>query len=272
MDYYKAAQSAAQYIQQHLALDSTQALITGSGAEGILDGLEIQKRLPFSAVPHLSDATYLKGEWISARAGHRSVLILNGRLHYYEGYSMQEVTFPIRILKLLGIKELVMTNAAGGLNPDYKAGEVVLVKDHINLFPEHPLRGPNEERFGLRFPDMSTAYDPELRLSLQAIAQKVLGKELNEGVYVGLQGPSLETPAEYKYLNTIGGDLVGMSTVPEVIVAKHCGIKTAVLSIVTNVCFPPEVVTETTLEEVVTVASKATREVVGPVVEGWYRN
>ena len=269
MDYYDSAQKAAQYIQQHLGQNHEIALIIGSGAEGLLDNIEMQKRIPFSAVPHLADTTYLKGEWISAKSGTRSILILNGRLHYYEGYSMQEVTFPIRILKLLGIKSLLMTNAAGGLNPEYKAGEVVLIKDHINLFPEHPLRGANDERFGIRFPDMSQAYDAGLRAELQTIATKALGHNLKEAVYVGLQGPSLETPAEYKYLNTIGGDLVGMSTVPEVIVAKHCGIKTAVLSVVTNVCYPPEVVTETTLEEVVEVAGKATREVVVPVVEGW---
>ena len=269
MDYYESAQKAAHYLAQQLGQQYNLAFVIGSGGESLLEDMEIQKRIPFSSVPHLIAATYLKGEWISAKVGSRSILILNGRLHYYEGHSMQEVTFPIRILKLLGIKELIMTNAAGGLNPDYKAGEVVLVKDHINLFPEHPLRGDNEERFGIRFPDMSTAYNQGMRDELQALAKSTIGHNLKEGVYVGFQGPSLETPAEYKYLNTIGGDLVGMSTVPEVIVANHCGIKTAVLSVVTNVCYPPEVVTETTLEEVIEVADKSSREVVGPVFRKW---
>jgi purine-nucleoside phosphorylase len=266
MDYYNAAESAAHFLKDQFQKDHDLALIIGSGGARLLDNIDIQKRIPFSAVPHLVAATYLKGEWISGRVGQHSILILNGRLHYYEGYSMQEVTFPIRILKLLGITKLLMTNAAGGLNPNYKAGEVILVKDHINLFPEHPLRGANDERLGIRFPDMSQAYAQELRAELQSTAMQALGHHLKEGVYIGLQGPSLETPAEYKYLNIIGGDLVGMSTVPEVIVANHCGISTAVLSVVTNVCYPPEVVTETTLEEVVEIADRASGMVLGPII------
>ncbi len=266
MDYYNAAESAAHFLKDQFQKDHDIALIIGSGGERLLDNMDIQKRIPFSAVPHLVAATYLKGEWISARVGNRSILILNGRLHYYEGYSMQEVTFPIRILKLLGITKLLMTNAAGGLNPNYEAGEVVLVRDHINLFPEHPLRGANDERFGIRFPDMSQAYPQELRAEIQKAAKHSLSHQLKEGVYVGFQGPSLETPAEYKYLNIIGGDLVGMSTVPEVIIANHCGIQTAVLSVVTNVCYPPEAVTETTLEEVVEVADRVSGKVLGPII------
>ena len=146
-----------------------------------------------------------------------------------------------------------MTNASGGLNPDYKAGEIMLVRDHINLFPENPLRGANDDRFGIRFPDMSDAYSKRLR----DIIKSIPNLNLNEGVYVGFPGPSLETPAEYNYLNIIGGDAVGMSTVPEVVVANHCGMEVAVLSVATNICYPPEKITPTTLEEVIEMANKA---------------
>ncbi len=262
MDWYKDAQEAASFIldsfQKEGYENAETAIIIGSGAAQLLDGFSILARLPFQAIPHLSSATFHTGEIIWAKSSQRkSIIILNGRLHYYEGYSTKEITFPIRILKLLGIKTLLMTNASGGLNPDYEAGELVLIRDHINLMPDHPLRGPNEPKFGLRFPDMSNAYDKALRTHLKALYKSQNNKALKEGVYVGFQGPSLETPAEYKYLNIIGGDMVGMSTVPEVIVASHCGISTAVLSIITNVCYPPEAITETTLEEVIEIAQGA---------------
>ena len=257
MDMYDKAQQAAKHLTDTFNTSFEKCLITGSGAGGLSEAFRVIGRVPFAEVPHLVQSTYLKGEFVHANYKGQSILIVQGRLHYYEGYTAQEITFPIRILALMGIKELLMTNAAGGLNPDYKAGEIVLIKDHINLMPEHPLRGANDERFGLRFPDMSQAYNERLRVKLSAFAREAFGSSLREGVYVGFQGPSLETPAEYKYLHTIGGDMVGMSTVPEVIVANHCGIQVAVLSVVTNLCYPPEVVTETTLEEVIEVVKGA---------------
>lgn len=258
METYMQAKAAATYIEAQTQQVFETCIVLGSGASGLLDAFELHERLPFKSIPHLVRSTYLEGEFISASISGQLVLILHGRLHYYEGYTAQEITFPIRILKLLGIRQLIMTNASGGLNPNYKAGEIVLIKDHINLMPDHPLRGANEERFGLRFPDMSQAYDEGLRVQLRSAFVELYGESIKEGVYVGLQGPSLETPAEYKYLHIIGGDMVGMSTVPEVIVANHCQIKTAVLSIVTNVCYPPEAITETTLEEVIAIAEAAT--------------
>lgn len=269
MNTYSQANEAAEHLNKRFKQSFQTAIITGTGGTQLLEAFEIVDRIPFNEVPHLVSSTYLKGEFLSCKLGDKPILIIHGRLHYYEGYSAAEVTFPIRILKLLGIEQLLMTNASGGLNPDYAPGEIVLVKDHINLMPEHPLRGANDERFGLRFPDMSNAYDAGLREQIQAAANAALDRPLKEGVYVGYQGPSLETPAEYKFLNLIGADMTGMSTVPEVIVANHCGIKTVVLSIVTNICYPPEVITETTLEEVVEMAEKVTREVVVPVVVGW---
>lgn len=266
MDIHNTAKAAAEKIKTNFNEAFSMCLLTGTGGDILLAAFKINSRLPFSEIPHLKASSYLKGEFISATLKDKPVLIINGRLHYYEGYSAKEVTFPIRILQALGIETLIMTNASGGLNPNYKPGELVLVRDHINLMPEHPLRGTHDERLGIRFPDMSNAYDQELRQTIQSIAQKVLGEKLREGVYVGFQGPSLETPAEYKYLNIIGGDLVGMSTVPEVIVANQCGIRTAVLSVVTNICYPPEEISETTLEEVVEMAHLVNQQEIMPII------
>lgn len=266
MEWYDKAREAASFIETSLAKQgyngANTAIVIGSGASKILEAFELVARISFRSIPHLSGTTFHKGEviWAKSPLG-QPIIILNGRLHYYEGYAMSEVTFPIRILKLLGIKSLFMTNASGGLNPAYKAGELVLIRDHINLIPEHPLRGKNDDRFGLRFPDMSNAYDKGLREKINSTYVKMTNETMKEGVYIGFQGPSLETPAEYNYLHIIGGDMVGMSTVPEVIIANHCEINTAVISIVTNICYPPEKITETTLKEVIDIANRAAPEI-----------
>ncbi len=249
---YDRATQAAHAIREKIKQIPSFALTTGSGMSEITGHYETLCRIPYADIPHFNTPTFHKGELLHLKAGNKSFLCLNGRLHYYEGFSLPEVTFPIRVLSLLGIEKLLMTNASGGLNPDYQEGEIVIVKDHINLFPDNPLRGPNDDRFGIRFPDMSNAYDTTMRQDLLKI-----NPNLKQGVYVGLPGPSLETPAEYKYLNIIGGDMVGMSTVPEVIVAHHCSIRTAVLSVITNVCYPPEVIKETTVEMVIKRAESA---------------
>jgi len=165
--------------------------------------------------------------------GGRKVLAMQGRFHYYEGYSMKEVTFPIRVFQALGIKYLFVSNAAGGMNPSFDVGDIMLIEDHINMFPEHPLHGKNFSELGTRFPDMSEAYSKDLRL----MAMKIAGEQnikLQHGVYVGVSGPTFETPAEYNFFRIIGGDAVGMSTVPEVIVANHAGIKVLAFSIITD--------------------------------------
>lgn len=159
---------------------------------------------------------------------------MQGRLHYYEGYTMQEITFPIRVMKAFGAKMVMVSNAAGGLNPDFIPGDIMLIKDHINLFPEHPLHGPNDEVLGTRFPDMSNAYDKKLIEKAEEIGRR-FNLNLKKGVYVGTQGPTFETLAEYRYFRIIGGDTVGMSTVPEVIVANHAGMSVFGVSIVSNV-------------------------------------
>ena len=178
-----------------------------------------------------------------------------GRFHFYEGYSMQQVTFPVRVLKFLEIKKLIISNVSGSTNAAYNAGDIVFIKDHINLQPENPLRGNNDERLGPRFPDMLKTYDRKLNaIALEIAKQNKI--TAHEGIYVALAGPNLETPAEYQFLHRIGGDLVGMSTVPEVLVARHMNLPVFVLSIVSNKCFPIEEITETTVEEVIQMANE----------------
>lgn len=262
MNWFDKANEAAKYLKSLIELSTNTCIQLGSGADLILDRFTIEKNIPFKDIPHLNVSTFHKGAVILARSSSNvQTLFLSGRLHYYEGFSAQEITFPIRILHQLGIKTLIMTNASGGLNADYQQGEVVLVKDHINLMPEHPLRGQNDERFGLRFPDLSQAYDLNLRTELKKHWLSLHQSPLKEGIYAGFQGPSLETPAEYNMLHLLGADLVGMSTVPEVIVANHCDIRTAVFSIVTNLCYPPEKISPTTVEEVIEIAQRATPKI-----------
>ncbi|NNE25311.1 MAG: purine-nucleoside phosphorylase [Saprospiraceae bacterium] len=255
-DIYRKSQEAAEFINKSFNTKFSLAIITGSGLDVLLDAYEIKSKIAFADVPHLPQSTFHKGEFLHCVYKGVDFLALNGRLHYYEGYSAQEVTFPIRILSALGLKYVMVTNASGGLNPEYDFGELVLINDHINLMPEHPLRGPNDERLGDRFPDMSNAYNKELRTRILKRATQ-LNISLKQGVYAGFQGPSLETPAEYKFIHTIGADMVGMSTVPEVIVANHCGLKVIAFSIVTNVCYPPERIKETSVEDVIQTANKA---------------
>lgn len=210
-------------------------LILGSGLNEVVDH-ELQS-WDYSEVPGFlkSTAPSHKGRLILGRLSGVNVLILQGRWHYYEGYSMQDMTLPIRIISKLGINKILITNISGALNPNYKVGDCVALSDHINLFPDNPLRGKNLDDFGPRFPDMSEVYDSEYRLLALKVA-KSLNLPLHEGVYVGLQGPSFETPAESKFLRSIGADIVGMSSVPEAIVAKHCGMRVFTLSLISNVC------------------------------------
>jgi purine-nucleoside phosphorylase len=183
------------------------------------------------------------------------VVLMAGRFHYYEGYSMEEVTFPVRVMKAMGVHTLIVSNAAGGMNRTFTIGDLMVITDHINQFPEHPLRGHNDERLGTRFPDMSQPYDHDLIAQAQNIAAEK-GIAIKTGVYVGLQGPTFETPAEYRWLHTIGGDAVGMSTVPEVIVARHGGMRVFALSVITDIGISDEPVT-ITHEEVLEAANAA---------------
>lgn len=247
----------ANYIKERIQATPEVGIILGTGLGGLVKEIDIIDSIPYNEIPNFPVSTVEghAGRLIYGKLGNREVLAMQGRFHFYEGYSMKEVTFPVRVMKYVGVKNLFVSNASGGLNPDYKVGEIVIINDHINFFPEHPLRGKNENELGPRFPDMSKCYDRELILRAKEIAQNK-GIVLKEGVYVGVSGPTFETPAEYKMFRILGGDLVGMSTVPEVIVAVHMGLKVFGISIVTDSGVPGEIV-EVSHEEVQKVAMQA---------------
>ncbi|MGP0021689.1 MAG: purine-nucleoside phosphorylase [Candidatus Sulfotelmatobacter sp.] len=238
-DQFALADSAAKLILKRTALRPRIALVLGSGLGGFADSLSNAVRIPYTDIPAFPRSTAIghAGQMVigqvTGKAGSVPVAAMQGRVHLYEGYSPQEVTFPIRVFGRMGIRALILTNAAGGINLSYSQGALVLIRDHINLQGVNPLVGPNDDRFGVRFPDMTHAYAREYRELAREEANK-LNIILEEGVYAGLLGPSFETPAEIAYLRKMGADLVGMSTVAEVIVARHMGIKVLAISCVTN--------------------------------------
>jgi purine-nucleoside phosphorylase len=234
-DQFTLAETAAQSVLQRTSLRPRIGLVLGSGLGGFADSLTDATRIPFAEIPAFPRSTAIghAGQMVIGKAGGVPVAVMQGRAHLYEGYSAQEVAFPVRVFGRMGIRAVILTNAAGGINLRYQQGALVLVSDHINLQGTNPLAGPNDDRFGLRFPDMTHAYDRSYRAMAREEAGK-LGMTLHEGVYVALLGPSYETPAEIRYLRTIGADLVGMSTAFEVIAARHMGIKVLAISCVTN--------------------------------------
>ncbi len=210
-------------------------IVLGSGLGKLADRIENPTKIPYGEIPEfpVSTAVGHKGNFIFGELGGKSVIAMQGRFHYYEGYPMELVTIGVRVMKTLGVKYLFVSNAAGACNPDYKVGDLVIIRDHINMLP-NPLIGPNLDEFGPRFPDMTCAYD----LKLQSLAENICGEmglPVKKGVYFGSTGPTYETPAEVRFYHSVGADLVGMSTIPEVIVARHCGIKVFGMSVVTNV-------------------------------------
>jgi purine-nucleoside phosphorylase len=240
MDEFTRAESAAMTIRMALSqkpqLGAPEvAVVLGSGLGGFASALEDSVVIPYVDIPNFPRSTAIghAGRLVVGKLGTVTVAAMQGRVHQYEGYSSREAAFPIRVLSRLGVRRLVLSNAAGGINPAYSKGALVLLSDHINLQGNNPLNGPNDDRFGPRFPSMSQAYDVRYRRIAQQAARE-LGYELPEGVYAALAGPSYETPAEIRYLRAIGADLVGMSTVPEVIVARHVGIGVLAISCVTN--------------------------------------
>ena len=258
MTLYDKVQETTHYLQQRLSAAPAVAIILGTGLSGLADEIDDAIEFDYAELPHFPQSTVEshRGKLLAGTLAGVPVVAMAGRFHYYEGYSMEQVTFPVRVLRALGAERLIISNAAGGLNPEYQAGDLVFVNDHINLQPENPLRGPNDERLGPRFPDMLRAYDQDwVERALKIAADHRI--RAHEGVYVGLQGPNLETPAEYAYLRTIGGDVVGMSTVPEVIVGVHAGFKIFVVSVVTNAGDPAQNTEPTTVAEVIAVARAA---------------
>jgi purine-nucleoside phosphorylase len=234
-DLFLRAESAAQFLLSQTALRPKIGLILGSGLGAFADSLTDSSRVPYSQIPSFPRSTAIghAGQMVIGKAGAVAVAAMQGRAHLYEGYSAQEVAFPIRVFGRMGVRAVILTNAAGGINLKYQQGALVLIKDHINLQGHNPLVGPNDDRLGLRFPDMTRAYSREYGKAAQEEAAR-LGLSLQDGVYVALLGPSYETPAEIRYLRTIGADLVGMSTIAEVIAARHMGIKVLAISCVTN--------------------------------------
>ncbi|MCY6483131.1 purine-nucleoside phosphorylase [Clostridium aestuarii] len=235
MDFKTKINEAAKYILEKTKIKPEIALILGSGLGAIADQIEDAEYYPYNEIPHFPVSTVEghKGRLVIGTLEGKKVIAMQGRFHYYEGYHMTEVTFPVRVMKLLGIKTLIVTNAAGAVNTNYKPGDLMLIKDHLNLSGNNPLIGKNLEDFGTRFPDMSNSYDVELREKVKKIANS-LNIEIQEGVYSFMTGPTYETPAEIRMVRVLGGDAVGMSTVPEVIVAAHSGVKVIGVSCMTN--------------------------------------
>jgi purine-nucleoside phosphorylase len=226
---------AAKYIREKCKATPQIGLILGSGLGVLADEITDAAHIPYQEIPHFPVSTVEghAGELIIGELEGKSVLVMAGRFHLYEGHAVEKVSFPIRVMKELGIETLVVTNAAGGINESYEPGDLMLIKDHINMMFRNPLIGPNDPELGVRFPDMSNAYDGELRELAHGVAGEQ-GVQLKEGVYAAVLGPSYETPAEIRMLRVLGGDAVGMSTVPEVIVARHAGIRVLGISCITN--------------------------------------
>lgn len=232
-------------------------IIMGTGLGALTGIIENPIITPYAQIPHFPEATveYHKGQLIGGNIGPVKVLAMQGRFHYYEGYSMQQVTFPVRVMKELGIEYLLLSNAAGGLNLTYRKGDLVLLDDHISLLPDNPLRGLNDPAFGQRFTDMSQPYNQDLNQLIEKEAE-AMGVVLKKGIYAAVMGPSLETRAEYRWLRSTGADLVGMSTVPEVIVANQLAIKCAAISVVTDEC-DPDHLQPVNIPEIIAIAGKA---------------
>jgi len=253
----KKINETASYLRSRMSIFPKVGIVLGTGLGQLASQITDTQEIDYRGIPNfpLSTVEGHSGKLIIGRLGDTWVLAMQGRFHYYEGYSMKEVTFPIRVMKALGVEVLLLSNAAGGMNPKFSIGDLMLITDHINLFPEHPLRGKNDATLGVRFPDMGHAYDEQLCQQALDIAKQE-GIRLQQGVYVGTQGPCYETPAEYRYFKAIGGDAVGMSTIPEVIVAVHSGMRVFAISIITDLGgFLP--VPKVSHEEVQRVANEA---------------
>jgi purine-nucleoside phosphorylase len=254
----ESIRNTTEYIKKRIGdFEPEAGIILGTGLGALVNEIEVEKQLMYSNIPDfpMSTLEFHSGKLIFGTLGGKKVVAMQGRLHYYEGYTMQQITFPVRVMKMLGIKTLFVSNASGSLNPDIKKGDLMILEDHINLQPMNPLTGRNDEELGPRFPDMSEPYRHDLIEKGLAIA-KANNITCHKGVYVAVTGPNLETRAEYKYLRVIGGDIVGMSTVPEVIVANHMGLPVFAISVITDEGFT-EVLKPVSLDEILAVAREA---------------
>ena len=247
----------ANFLQSKGIKNPSVGIVMGTGLDAMADKIENQIVIPYKDIPNFPEATveFHKGNLIYGKIGNVKVIAMQGRFHYYEGYTMQQITFPIRVMKALGIAHLFLSNAAGGLNPVYRKGDLVVINDHLNFLPDNPLRGISDPQFGERFVDMSQPYNIELMKNILQIAT-TQNTNISTGTYAAVMGPNLETKAEYKWLRSTGADLVGMSTVPEVIVANQIGLKCAAISVVTDEC-DPENLQPVNISEIIAVAAAA---------------
>jgi len=251
----KKIKETIDYLEKDGPFNPEVGIILGTGLGGLVDEIEVQQTIPYQSIPNFPVSTVEghRGQLIFGTMNGKRIVAMQGRFHYYEGYSMQELTFPVRVMKYLGIRILFLSNASGGVNPNFEIGDIMVIEDHINLMKDNPLIGRNEEEIGTRFPDMSHSYDPELIALTLKIANQH-GIKLQRGIYAAVSGPTFETPAEYKYIRTIGADAVGMSTVPEVIAARHMGLKCFAVSVISDLGVPGKIV-EITHKEVIHAAS-----------------
>jgi purine-nucleoside phosphorylase len=259
-EMYDQVQEAKQFIQARWPGRPQVGIILGTGLGGLAEDIESDVRLAYEEIPHFPQATVKShaGRFVCGRLSGKTVVAMEGRFHYYEGYSLQQITLPVRVFRALGCEVLVVSNACGGMNPQFDKGDIMVIEDHINLLGDNPLIGRNDDRLGPRFPDMCWAYDRELIALTQRVAleEKVV---CHKGVFVAVSGPNLETRAEYRFLRGIGADVVGMSTVPEVIVGVHCGLRNLGLSVITDVCLP-DALEPVSLEEILATASAAEKK------------
>ncbi len=253
----KEFDKAKEYLLQQNITAPEIGIVLGTGLNNLLNYVDIKQTIPYAKIPHfpLSTVDFHKGNLIYGTMGKKNILIMQGRFHAYEGYTAQQIVFPIRVMKLLGVKKIFLSNAAGGINLDFKKGDLVLIDDHINLQSGNPLTGKNFEELGDRFPDMSTPYNAGLNNLLHQ-KSKELNIVLKDGVYASVNGPNLETRAEYRYLKIIGADMVGMSTVPEVIAANHMQLPCAAISVITDECNPDNL-KPVNIKEIIATAAKA---------------
>jgi purine-nucleoside phosphorylase len=254
---WEQVQETVSFIKEKTNFTPEYGVILGSGLGSFTDDIQIEFTLPYTEIPNFPVSTVQghKGALVFGTIGTKKVVAMQGRFHFYEGYSMKEVTFPVRVMKYLGVEKLIVSNASGGVNPNYEVGSIVILKDHINMMPEHPLRGKNDERFGPRFLNMSEPFSLKMIAKAKELAQN-LNIKVQDGIYLGLQGPTFETLAEYKMVKIVGADCVGMSTVPEVIVARHMDLECFGLSVITDMGNEENIET-VSHEEVLEAARKA---------------
>ena len=256
-EYLQQIKEGTEFIKEKTSLKPEIGIILGTGLGGLAKEIDIETTLPYKEIPHfpISTVETHEGKLLFGKLGGKSVIAMQGRFHFYEGYSMKQITYPIRVMAKLGIKNLLISNACGGMNPLFKRGDIMIIDDHINLLGDNPLIGPNLDEFGPRFPDMSEPYSKKLISLAEKIALENKIK-LQKGIFVAVSGPNLETRAEYRFLRYLGADVVGMSTVPENIVAIHCGLQVLGLSVITDECFPDSL-QPANIEEIIMTANDA---------------